>query len=559
MRRSLNVRRVVLALVAVMVWGTVFPTIANAQDDTNPGEGDIDFPIATHYPNLGDGEPTPKRGAGEVAYGVYHNRETDYYAPDRGKVDFFVNAARLGMRGAPLRLLNDFDAAEEGIEAVQVINNVPIAGALYTIFLPPGWVRDGNYPVVLSGNGAGTSNNRRLYGDMEIYAPIIVWNSTQAERGGLILAISNCGGTESQGIDEPTLRSVGAFYDFIAENGGDKYNAVTTGGSRGGGTALVWAANPLDLDYTVRAAFAHVPPTHYGTLGTTSIITYPALGGIADLVLGEGGSRFDEGPSTMETRLQEALSILAGTGDVEAANARGAIGLAEQLRGKQIAISEGTHDGFFQLALFLAFDRRLTELDIDHATAIILGDGHNMSTWLYDLTLNYLDAIASGEEYTVPSGRFYFIKTDEGQVRLEDFLGAPVEELPFTVEIPARSGVGLPIDVSACGGVGREFSITVTGPGGDVAWEASEVLDETECATFRLDTPQEVGVYTWAFTYDGETIPSTYTPFRDNSGCGVEAVTVVEAEQPSLENTFYRPGYLSFGIDQFSAQGEDCD
>ena len=521
-------------------------------------QGDIAFPIVTHYPDVGGAEPAPRRAV-EPAYGVYNNAENDYYAPTRREVELFVAKARLLMRGDRLILLNDIADVQEGMDAVQAVNNVAVKGALYTIFFPPRWARDGQYPVVLSGNGAGTSNNDRLYDGQEIYAPVIAWNSAQEGRSGVILAISNCGGTESQGADEKTLRSVGAFFDFIAEYGGDKHNAVTTGGSRGGGTALVWAANPLDLDYTVRAVFAHVPPTHYGSLGKVSLFTYPALGSIAELVMGEGAASYDDGPATMEARLPAVLRILFGTGDVDEANARAPIGLAERLRGKVIVISEGTHDSFFQLALFLAFDRRLTELGIDHATAIILGDGHGFSSFVYDQTLAYLDAIARGEAYEAPSGRFYFIKRGDRQEPLDEFLGRPVDELPFTVELPYRSGVGLPVDVSACGGSGKAWRITLTGPEGAEVWAWSGVFDGTECATFTFVTPAAPGEYTWAFIYDGAAIPATNTPFRDASGCGAPATLVVTKDEPPLEARYYGPGGLAFGIDQFSAQAEGCD
>ena len=95
-------------------------------------------------------------------------------------------------------------------------------------------------------------------------------------------------------------------------------------------------------------------------------------------------------------------------------------------------------------------------------------------------------------------------------------------------------------------------------PDGGAAWNESGVFDETECATFRLATPADPGVYAWEFSYAGEPIPAANTPFRDTAGCGVTAVTVVEAAQPALENTLYRPGSLAFGVDQFSAEAEGC-
>ncbi len=557
MKQLFRIGHVGFLLAVTLAFCAVVPLPgATTQEDISDGIDlpGIDFPIVTHYPERGDGEAAPKTGGFEVSYGVYHNRENDYYTPSVEKVVAFIAKVEMMTEFTPLYMYNDFAEAQEDVGAVQIIHNVPIEGALYSIVLPPHWTRDAALPVLLSGNGAGISNNSLFFdSSLGVYAPVIAWTSVQDGGSGIIVALSNCGGTESQGIDDITLRSVGAFFDFIAENGGDPHNVVTSGGSRGGGASLVWAANPLDLDYTVNAVFAHVPPTHYGSLSQLSIFTYPSLGRIIDFLLGDGSARFNVGQETIVRRRESALEILGGTRDVAAMNARGAIGLAERLRGKVLLMSEGTHDSYFQFALFLAFDRRLSALGIDHATAIVVGDGHDMSQWLYDQTLEYLRALVHGRPYVAPSGRYYFIRTYEGQRALD------VDRLPFTVEIPARTGVGLPIDVSACGAVGEAWQITVTGPDGEVAWERSGVFDTSECATFSAETFDSVGVYTWAFRYAGEEIPNTNTPFRDDAGCGVPAVTVVQKVQPTLKRAFYRGEGLSFGIDQFSVQAEGCD
>jgi len=76
--------------------------------------------------------------------------------------------------------------------------------------------------------------------------------SAEAGRTGIIGAYSNSGGTDSLGTDDHTYKSVGAFFDFIAQNGGDRTRAIMSGGSRGGIDSLMWAINPLKLNYNGR-------------------------------------------------------------------------------------------------------------------------------------------------------------------------------------------------------------------------------------------------------------------------------------------------------------------
>ncbi|MCZ7544695.1 MAG: hypothetical protein M5R40_14760 [Anaerolineae bacterium] len=113
--------------------------------------------------------------------------------------------------------------------------------------------------------------------------------------------------------------------------------------------------------------------------------------------------------------------------------------------------------------------------------------------------------------------------------------------------------------MSACGGVGKAWRITLTGPGGAEVWDREGVFDATECATFTFLTPNAPGDYAWTFTYDGEAVPATNTPFRDGDGCGAPAVLIVSEEQPPLRERYYGSGGLAFGIDQFSAQAVGCD
>ncbi len=523
---------------------------------------------ATHYPEFGGCEAGPNNEV-TVAYGVYNNRENDPAAVPAEIVTATAEAITAAA-GVDVRIINDWAEVQSGSDMLQIVNNVPVEGALYTIFLPIGWTPEGSYPVALSGNGAGTSNNQRFYMGQELDAPSIVARSTETGSSGVILAISNAGGTESQGIDEVTYRSVEAFFKWIETNaGGDPERFVTAGASRGGGSALMWAINPLGLDYTVRGVFADVPPTQYGTLTQRSPLTYPSLAAINVLVLKDLlGWKYGtpKGPGQNPSL---AMEYLIGEGDVDAANAISPYGMIDGLAGKDLMIAHGTHDSFFQLAPFLEFDRKLNEVGIEHGTIITIGNGHARSVYLWQVFEQYMNALGAGEDFAIPTGRHLWIDTapaSDDDIALADYFStvgmdaAMASELPFTVELPYQSGVGLPIDVSACGALGVDFSVAWTGPsGGDPVPVIEGTFDEHECVSVQILTPDAVGDYVWIFTYRGEEISPTNTAARDENGCAtIPAITSVTEQQPFFSQTYAYDGSLAFGIDQYVAQSGEC-
>ena len=129
---------------------------------TITAQGDEYACAVTHYPEVGDCEAAPDDEL-EVAYTVYNNRENDPIAVTPEDVALVAGMVEAST-GVEIVILNAWADVEAGSDAVQIVNNIPIEGALYTVVLPIGWAPDGSYPVVLSGNGAGTSNNNRLYG-----------------------------------------------------------------------------------------------------------------------------------------------------------------------------------------------------------------------------------------------------------------------------------------------------------------------------------------------------------------------------------------------------------
>jgi hypothetical protein len=262
------------------------------------------------------------------------------------------------------------------------------------------------------------------------------------------------------------------------------------------------------------------------------------------------------------------MEYLIGTGDADAADALSPLGMAAGLAGRDIFIGHGTHDAFFQLALFLRFERRLTELGINHATVITLGNGHAQSVYLWQVFHEYMAALVNGEAYALPLGRHYWIDSapvSDKDIPLADYLSeigmdaTLADELPFTVELPWKSGVGLPMDVSACGAPGADFSVAWTAPGGANSTVLEGTFDETECVSATLTTPLEEGEYVWSFTYRGEAVNPLNTPARDEKGCATRpAVTTVEAQQPFFAQTYAYDGSLAWGVDQVVAQAEDC-
>ena len=538
------------------------------------GQGS-DSVITTNFPTPGGTIAAPPiRLFPPVSYGDYSNMETDPTAVSADTRDKLLATVRKTLpAGRDVLTLNQWADVKEGLNAIQIVNNVAIKGATYTIVLPPGWTRSEKNPVLLSGNGAGIGNNQRLWQTSDTSLIALVNLASGTDRTGLIAAYSNAGGTESQGVDKHTYVSVGAFFDFIAQNGGDPQNAITAGGSRGGGTALMWAINPLNLNYHVHAVFADIPPTAYGTLSQQSDMTYPNLGLIYMLGTHDPTAYLYSSP---DGPLHPSIDKLIGSNDPAQADNMSPLGNAEKLRDKtELVIARGTHDAFFPLWEFLAFDQRLTALGITHATGITLGQGHIGSTFLAAELNHYIDQFSQNKSYQTPAGRYYQINLNPPkgtQVPLAEFIHngqkadpkallTPGGDLPFTVELPALAGVGLPVDVSVCGKTGATYSYTAKGADGSPWTSASGTIDATECAHQQINAPATAGTYTWSFTYNGQPVAATNTPTRTEGGCGLPAVTTVNLKQPSpteITASFGGDGTLSFGIDQYSAQDAGC-
>lgn len=563
MLRKSVLRKTSLGLAALLLLIIVIPASARPLLD---GDGVIN----TNFPNPGDTQASPGiRLLTLPTYGDYSNMETDPAAITAQERDAALAEMQKAVpQGISVVTLNKWDDAKEGVNAIQIVNNVPIKGATYTIFLPAHWSKKNKIPVLLSGNGAGIGNNQRLWKQKGHEGVQLVGKASDKGHSGLILAYSNCGGTESQGVDEHTYKSVGAFFDFIAQNGGDPQQAIMAGGSRGGGTALMWAINPLKFYYNAMAVFADIPPTAYGFLSQRDVQTYPNLGYIYELI-SHDPSAYKYGNSNGPGKpTQPFLAALIGSPDPAGADAKSPIGMAEGLKGKILVIGRGTHDAFFPLREFLAFDHHLTELNITHSTVITLGQGHIGNKFLADQLTAYIDAVTQGKTYQPPAGRFIYINTappDGPQVPLAGFLKgdlqvrpAPQTDLPFAAEFPVKAGVGLPVDLSMCGTPNTSYKYIAQDTGGKIWVQGEGKFDATECAHAEIKAPDAPDEYHWTFIYDGKEIPAINTPVRNEGGCGLPATTTIMQQQPAPQDLNGSEPSLSFGIDQYSVQEHGC-
>jgi pimeloyl-ACP methyl ester carboxylesterase len=534
-----------------------------AQEATEPADA---YVIATHYPAFGGTEPAPMNVI-KASYNNYNNATNDYYGVTQAQVDAIVERIQAEANGVEVLIWNAWEQAQENVSALQIVNNVPLGSALYTIFLPPRWNRSKDLPVVLSGNGAGTSNNRRFYGG-EADMGIVVALSARLG-SGIIGALSNCGGTESQGVNSLTYESVGEFFAFIDANGGDRHNAITAGWSRGGGTAAMWAANPLDLDYTVHTAFIGIPPASYGGLATVSPSTYPNMSSIATLISGDPDAyRFDhDGPMKPGMVPSPFLEVILGTADPAGADAIGLMGTMERLRGKAIVIDAGSHDAFFSLRFALDYDRALTEAGIAHTTAITYNSGHEDTDYVRNLLVQAIVSAMYKRPFTPPNGRYLAIDVsprDDDEMSLKAFyeqqgITADPNQLMVHLEVPFRVGQGDPYDLVFCGPPGAEVGVELLSQAdGEAVFSLpAQAVPATECVAGRFNADYPPGAYRWVLKVNGEAVPDVNSAGvarvdGSNTKCSWASAMFVEDDQPTPENARAGLGSMSYGVLQYA-------
>lgn len=498
------------------------------------------FPVVTHYPVSGGTTADTTRRV-TPGYDAYSAAVTDECAPTQQEMNV---AGQLIFQAAGVQatFLNDPAALVEGAATIQVVSNWAIGAALYTVAVPAGWRRATTYPIVLSPNPTTYSNNYRVFRAQE--AGVLGFAAAR----GFISVFSNAGGIESQGVSDGVLRSVGQALDTFVTLGGDKHRVVTAGFSRGAQDAFVWAANPLDLDYTVIAAFGHALPTSLLEAVTSPYATYPWLGWLSDTVTNDASlSRYDHAPPphTIPNRIAE---ILTGQGTAEV---RSALALVERLRGKQLVYSVSSHDSVVPYRAGVAFTRALEAAGIPAMAVLAQNTGHMWSIEVVNELSEALTEIGAGRAYTAPSGRVYTTQTNLQTHDYSTQSRVVRATMPFSVVLPFRAAVGQPMRVDLCGAPGTRFLVCAVLDG---TAETSSIfffgeIPAEECISQSLPAPLVTGSYNWNVVLNNLGVPRSQTPLG-----GLRPTLLVDPVQPAHFAAMPTQLPVMMGLSELSAQ-----
>lgn len=473
----------------------LLPSLAFAQ-----AQGD--FPVVTNFPAAGGTMADPRRVA-TPDYENYSAEVTDEYLVTRGQFDNAANTVAANTGGLGVRFWNSLNSVQENQPFIQIVSNVPIGAALYTIGFPPNWNRNGDYAIFLSPAATTYSNNRRLFAAGEVGVMGYV-----ASRG-LIVAFSNVGGIESQGVSDEVLRSVGAALDQLATYGGDKQRVITGGFSRGAGASLIWAANPLNLDYNVVAVFAHALPVSVVEAVTAPYATYPHLGFFHDYITNNPAlSQYnnDPPPHSFPNRM---LQIITGQGTAEAKSALVSI---DRLAGKELVFSAGTHDAVLPFHRAVEFSRALFAAGVQHTANFIYNEGHQLSALVAQEFVLAIDVIAMGQAYRGPRRRIYSVQNTLASLDYTTQQTFDPQTTPFSAVLPYRSSVGQPLRIDLCGTPGTSYRVCAVPQGGQLAaLDYAGTIPPGECTTLPGETPG-VGLYDWRIEVGGMPVARSLTP-----------------------------------------------
>lgn len=315
---------------------------------------------------------------------------------------------------------------EENLPAFQILNGVIMKdedehGAISTYIVPPFWNRNSDpYPVLftdfydLNGTVFGFSGERILNA---------IGKLDSLGYGTAIGVVTNSGSSYgSFGLNETSFKNMINITNCLkTEFNADVNNIIAFGSSRGGVFSLALASNPLNVNnYNVKFALTFSPGVKIGDiLLDYTNPTYPALNYCLDYTVGYKGMWHDKAtlPNLPLSPLDSIYSrdyfchVITGT-DLcvdksnydthinnlrEELNNRFFIGDATlqklQSEGTKVVMVNGTHDGYFNYAMFAEFEAKLKARGIPLRHEIIYSGGHcSWATTRFDED-NYLTTL----------------------------------------------------------------------------------------------------------------------------------------------------------------------
>ena len=495
--------------------------------------------------------------------------------------------------GVPVRILPptrlepgapDEASPRSGSCEVQVIHAARIGETLATIILPPNWSADapeGTYPILLN---SFYDLNANVFTQHGPWMMRVAGLSGLGGRRGVIGVLTNGGGAVgSRGFDERMLRDTAALIDAVARRyGGNRYEVLTFGLSRGGYTSLAIASNPLGLDYRVALAVAVAPPTMPGLHAWLLSPTYPGLLAVAQDDLGLADAwrarwRYPAcagKPHLTGLSAAEALAYVL-TGD-ERVGPRGSDprNLASDrflsgLRagGTQLYLELTGHDVIVPYGTQLLYGATVLEAGLPAEVHLVMRNGHaprgNAPIEVLERALLLLT-----EPGRAPLGRdeappmlvspglqAWAVDRDDGSYTEIDLSAGP----PFTLELPYRSPAGRPFFVALTGPKDTEVQLELQPRGGRDPLSASFTLRRV-VDWVQVDGTSEIastpGVYdvTVRFRPPGAAewteVPRTNTPSGDPLTLEILAEEPIVSGKQAAFEVFAPPqaAYVTAGV-----------
>jgi hypothetical protein len=482
----------------------------------------IEYPIITHYPEP-NGTQADTRRLNPPGWGHYSAATTDHTAPSKEQVLRSVQR----WENCPVDLFNHIDSLKSGVPRLQVINNVIIDQTLWTFFVGPNWKKNGDpYILVISGCTESASNNSTIYEETE---PLKLTNYVAQSSYPFILAFVNQGGRKSQGNHPDVLKAIGNGIAFAKETFNiDPQRIVFAGKSRGGGSALIWGANPLNLNYKTIGIFAHAPPTNFGTIGYQPNGTFPLLGSLVTQEL-TGNSDWTAG-TEYDKHMQILRDCTAGSQNPDTMKTRSPIAFIERYQNLYLAVGFNTHDPIIGPSQGFDFCQALDQAKIPYFAEFTLGGGHNQSQGVAQAFEQFTTAILKGHTpNNLPTGRTWNrveIQSDQRHYHNTDD-GSPVWAIFPQITTTQRKNaiyIGAPD--------GADIYLHAESVEDSTVWFDGDTQVKWDYVRIDLPPPPKPGHYRWLIAVSSVELPDSAIVARDSTGTlFLPETRVLETEQ----------------------------
>ncbi len=464
----------------------------------------IEFPIVTHYPKQGDTQADKNR-KDSPGWGNFSAVTTDHTAPSKDRV---IRSVRRWEKAGdcPVDIYNHIDSLKSNVARLQVINNIIIGKSLWTFFIGPNWNKEQNdYIFVISGRTGSASNNSTAYGGGgPLKLPEAVAKAGMAGHP-FIVAFVNQGGRESQGNHPDVLKSVGEGITFAKQHFHiNDQRLVFAGKSRGAASALMWGANPLNLNYKTAAIFAHAAPTNYGTIGYQPNGTFPILGNLVAKELSPNRNSSWLPGEEHDRQMSILRDCMAGSQNPDTMKTRSPIAFIDKYKDVYLALGWSTHDPRVGPQEGFDFVQALEEKHIPYFAEFTLGGTHsNFPSIENAFELFMLKQFGKSTD-PLPTGRLwsqFTLQNNKGPYQtIED--GSPVWTILPQITTANRNNavyVGAPD--------GSEVYLLAELENSEHVWYEADALVEWDYVRVDLPAPPQPGRYKWTIVVGNVDIP----------------------------------------------------